>query len=229
MRTRLLAIAALLLAALVTGAGAQDAGLCGRTLTQITRRYEQFHSLKARFRHVLTAPALKQEEVEEGVIYLARGGSMRWEYSKPAGKLAVADGKQSYLYLPAEKQVYVQPVDQWENPFALRLLNGQARPDKEAVCRGAEPAGQAVVLKLDIKGEENSVRDLDLAYDTKLGVVTGVRFKDPLGNEVSFELTEIQTDVSFPPGFFSFQVPQGVRVVGGEGAIPGASDRPPGP
>jgi len=194
-------------------AGAQGDTLCSRTLTQLSERYERFRSLKARFRHVLRAPALKQEEVEEGTLYVARGGKMRWEYAKPDGKLAVSDGKVSFLYLPAEKQVYVRPVDRWESPLVLRLLDGQARPAEEAVCLGAQQAGESVELKLDMKDQESLVKDLEVVYDPRLGAVTAVRFRDALGNEVSFELSEVQMDLTLQEGLFTFKVPAGAKVV----------------
>jgi len=216
MRIRSASPILLLTVLLVTGLGAQEEGLCGRTLAQLSERYQRFQSMKARFLHVLKAPALKQEEVEEGVLYLARGGKMRWEYTNPEGKLAVSDGKNSFLYLPAEKQVYAQPVDKWESPFALRLLSGQARPDKEALCRGAEPVGQSVRLKLDLKEQDGSVKDLEVVYDPQVGAVTAVRFKDLLGNQVSFELSEVRMDIPLAEGLFTFHIPEGAKVVGGE-------------
>ena len=141
---------------------------------------------------------------------------MRWEYPKPEGKLAVSDGKNSFLYLPAEKLVYAQSVDKWENPFALRLLSGQARPDKEAQCRGADLVGQSVLLRLDLKEQDSTVKDLEVVYDPKLGAITAVRFKDPLGNQVNFELSEVQTDIPLADGLFTFRLPEGVRVVGSD-------------
>jgi outer membrane lipoprotein carrier protein len=216
MRMRSATSVILLATLLVAGLSAQEEGLCGRTLAQLSERYQRFQSMKAHFLHVLKAPALKQEEVEEGVLYLGRGGKMRWEYTRPEGKLAVSDGKNSFLYLPSEKQVYAQLVDKWESPFALRLLSGQARPEKEAICRGAESVGQRVLLKLDLKEQGTAVKDLEVVYDPQLGSVTAVRFKDPLGNQVSFELSEIRTDVPLPEGLFTFQVPEGAKLVGGE-------------
>jgi outer membrane lipoprotein carrier protein len=215
MRTRTLWVLAAtwVLAAYVPSA--QSGDLCKRSLQELNEGYRSFKSIKARFRHTLVAPALKQEEVEEGTLILARGGRMRWEYTRPPGKLAVTDGRTSYLYLPSEKQVYIQPLAQWESPLAMRLLSGQVKPDEEVRCLRAERVGEETLLQLELVAPDSGVKDLEVVYAPALGAVTAVRFRDPLGNSVSFQLSQVETGASFSEALFTFQVPQGVQVLGG--------------
>jgi outer membrane lipoprotein-sorting protein len=215
MRTRALWIAAAVWLLAAPTPPAQDESLCRRALQELNEGYRTFRSVKARFRHALVAHALKQEELEEGNLILARGGKMRWEYTRPAGKLAVTDGRTSYLYLPSEKQVYVQPMDQWENPLAMRLLSGQVRPDQEVRCLSAAKTGDETVLRLELVAPDTGIKDLEVTLSQALGIVTGVRFRDPLGNSVTFELSHVETGGDFPEALFTFQVPPGVQVLGG--------------
>lgn len=193
---------------------AQDDVRCAQALRELGESYRNFRSIRASFRHTLVAPALKQEELEEGSLVLARGGKMRWEYTRPAGKLAVTDGRTSYLYLPGERQVYVQPMDQWENPLAMRLLSGQVQPDREVRCVSAAKDGDRTLMRLELVEQDSGIRELEVAFSTAQGVVTAVRFRDPLGNSVTFELSQVETGGEFPDSLFTFQVPQGVQVLG---------------
>lgn len=214
MRARKLWVLAVTWALAAHSPGAQSEDLCKRALRELSEGYRSFKSIRAHFRHSLVAPALKQEEVEEGTLVLERGGKMRWEYTTPPGKLAVSDGRTSYLYLPSDKQVYIQPLDQWESPLAMRLLSGQVKPDEEVRCLDAQKAGEETSLRLELVAPDSGVKDLEVVFAPALGAVTAVRFRDPLGNSVSFQLSQVETGGTFPDDFFTFQVPQGVKVLG---------------
>jgi outer membrane lipoprotein-sorting protein len=215
MRSRALWIAAVAWLLAAPAPPAQEDAPCARALRELGEGYRNIRSIKARFRHTLVAPALKQEELEEGSLILARGGKMRWEYTRPAGKLAVTDGRTSYLYLPDERQVYVQPTAQWENPLAMRLLSGQVKPAQEVRCVSAAKDGDQTLMRLELVEQDSGIRELEVAFSTAQGVVTAVRFRDPLGNSVTFELSQVETGGEFPESLFTFQVPPGVQVLGG--------------
>src|SRR5262245_41204963 len=55
--------------------------------------------LVASFSQTVDSPGLPRPQVEKGTVYLLRPGRMRWEYEAPRGKLAIADGRSSYVYL----------------------------------------------------------------------------------------------------------------------------------
>lgn len=188
--------------------------LCARTLAALVERYEHLQGLRATFAHTLRARALNQEETESGTLYLVRGGRMRWEYTDPPGKLAVADGKNSYLYLPAEAQVYVQTLGAGrEVPLPLRLLSGQVRPGDEVACEGAARDGQKVTLGLRLLREAPEAKDLEVTVDEALGVVTQVRYEDAIGNAVTFTLTDVTFPGKLPDALFRFTPPPGAKVI----------------
>ena len=62
--------------------------------------------------------------LESGVVYFARGGLMRWDYTRPQPKLFLSDGKTMMLYIPEEKQLTRSPLkasDDIRIPFRLLL------------------------------------------------------------------------------------------------------------
>jgi outer membrane lipoprotein-sorting protein len=172
--------------------------------------------LRARFRHVLRSPSLNQNETEEGTLILAEGGRTRWDYSTPPGKLAVADGKRSVLYLPADRQAFVRRMDAADAPVALRLLLGERDLEREVTCEGVERLGRLLVLKLALKDPSSGVRDLEVAADASTGRPSRVYFRDALGNEITLELSEVEPLDRVEPSLFAFEPPPGTAVFQGE-------------
>jgi outer membrane lipoprotein carrier protein len=155
---------------------------------------------------------LDQNEVEEGTVTLAPGGRMRWEYTRPAGKLAVADGKTSTLYLPENREAFVQPLDPG-GPLLFRLLAGQVKLEEELVCEGVTAQGDRAVMDLRLIKRDAEVQRVEVTIVAATGQVVQVRYKDPLGNEVSLALSDIQRPVSAPESSFLFKVPPGTRII----------------
>jgi outer membrane lipoprotein carrier protein len=61
---------------------------------------------------------------EKGTLFLRRPGRMRWQYSSPAGKLWISDGKDVYSYFPEQKRVEgskFKETDDLRAPFAFLL------------------------------------------------------------------------------------------------------------
>ena len=189
---------------------------CEKLLSKVSDVLGQTEFLRARFRHELHSKALGQNEVEEGVLTLARGGRMRWEYTLPPGKLALSDGRNSYLVLPDQKTVYVQPLPQGrEAPLPLRLLMGAVRLKEEFACEGAVPAGSLVELALDPAQPAEGVQKVRVSVDPATGEVREVRYEDALGNDVSLKLDDVTHPGQVPVTFFRFVAPAGYRVVEG--------------
>jgi len=214
-------LAPLLLAALLPPFAAFPAApedpACRQEVARLLSRLEEGAGLKARFRHVLRAPALNQTEVEEGTLVVAPGGRTRWEYSRPPGKLAVADGRTSVLYLPAERQAFVQRMDGGDLPLALRLLSGQQRLLEEVACLGATTVGSLRVYRLELLHDDAGIRDVEAAADAETGQLRRIFFRDALGNEISLELSEVEVLPKVDPALFRFSPPPGVTLFEGPG------------
>ena len=78
--------------------------------------------LVASFTQTVESAGLPRPQVEKGKVYLLRPGRMRWDYEVPRGKLAIADGRKSYVYLPEERQVLVAPLDPQGTRTGIGLL-----------------------------------------------------------------------------------------------------------
>lgn len=68
-------------------------------LKSVEQRYNKAQSLEVQFNQQFTSQGRRRDE--SGKLSLRKPGRMRWEYSKPAGKLFVSDGKSVWFYSPA--------------------------------------------------------------------------------------------------------------------------------
>ncbi len=219
MKIRLTFASLLMVAAMLwvpSGTTAQSKDGCSRGMELLAGAYRSIGTLTAAFKQTLDAKALNQHETETGRLFLSLDGRMRWQYDKPQGKLAVSDGRKSYLYIPEERQLFVQPLDTGSKaPITLRLLLGKVDVKKEFSCGGASVSGDDVTLKLSLTEPLAGVQDLEVRLNGKTGLVDRVSYKDALGNEVALELSDIKTGQPLEPSLFHFEPPKGVDVIQG--------------
>ncbi len=96
-------------------------------IRQVQDRYNGVRTLSVDFRM-----EDHQRPPEEGKLTLRKQGKMRWEYSKPAGKLFMSDGKTVYLYTARDNRVEKVPLKDTEDMRApLAFLLGHLDMKKE--------------------------------------------------------------------------------------------------
>jgi hypothetical protein len=100
-------------------------------LKTLESRYNRAQSLQVQFSETYSG-AGRASKTEAGTLFLRKPGRMRWEYSSPAGKLFVSDGKVVYLYLPGSGRVEKMNLKQTEDMRApLAFLLGKLNFEKE--------------------------------------------------------------------------------------------------
>ncbi|MCI0567321.1 MAG: outer membrane lipoprotein carrier protein LolA, partial [Acidobacteria bacterium] len=108
-----------------SGRGEESPGL-----NALVRRVQSFYrdsaGIVANFTQTLESRTLAGPQEEAGTVYLKAPGKMRWEYSRPRGKLAVCDGSKAFLYLPEDRQVLVGAMEDLDaGALVTRLLLGE--------------------------------------------------------------------------------------------------------
>ncbi len=169
-------------------------------LKAVENRYNRAQSLTLTFEETYIAQR-RPQQVESGTLTLRKPGRMRWNYSKPAGKVFVSDGKRVSLYDPETNQVEVTGVKETEDmraplAFLLGKLNFYKefrrftlREDTEGAWISAEPksetlpysrvefliAPDARIRRLKVFGQDRSI--LDFRFDQeKLDVPVDAKF-----------------------------------------------------
>jgi len=180
-------------------------------LKAVESRYNRAQTLQVKFAETYSGMG-QGARTESGVLYLRKPGRMRWEYTQPAGKLFVSDGKEVYLYLPNEKRVEKMKLKDTEDmraPLAFLLgklnferefQNIQTRTEGDGSLVTADPKSQSLpyakvefvvsatfqIRKLHIVGQDQSI--LDFTFDDeKLNPALAnsiFHFQPPPGAEV---------------------------------------------
>jgi outer membrane lipoprotein carrier protein len=160
-----------------------------RALKSVESRYNGAKTLQLNF-----AETYKQQGrqlSEKGLLMLRKPGRMRWQYTAPAGKLFVSDGKFIYSYLPEEKRaekMKLKETDDMRAPLAFLLgeLDFQkdfgefrAHPEQDGVFITAIPKSDkmpyrevsflvgpdSTIRRLEVKGQDNS--QLTFVFDSE--------------------------------------------------------------
>jgi outer membrane lipoprotein carrier protein len=139
---------------------------------------------------------------------------MKWDYSSPAGKLFLLDGKFAWFYARGDSQVQRIPakeLDDLRSP--LRFLLGHTELEKEvnSLTLASLPNGQ-FTLTGQPKGQEKRLNRLTLTV-TGEGTITGIEVEEADGALTRFTFTAEKTNVPIPAEEFRFTPPPGVPVV----------------
>lgn len=185
-------------------------------LKSVENRYNRAQSLRLTFTETYKTHQ-RADQVESGILSLRKPGKMRWDYSSPAGKLFVSDGKNVFLYNPeTPKQVEHSTMKDTEDMRApLAFLLGKLNFYKEFRSFLLRPEG----VDTWIVAEPNSDK---VPYSKVEFLVTAdarIRRLRVVGQDRSimdFQFDQEKLNLPFDAKLFTFQPPPGVQVVEGE-------------
>jgi outer membrane lipoprotein carrier protein len=179
---------------------------------RVDRHYNQLRSLKAGFTE--SYEGLGMRRTESGTLLLLKPGRMRWDYSSPAGKLFLLDGKYAWFYTKGDPQVQriqAKQLDDLRSP--LRFLLGHTELEKEMDTLTLSPvADDRFTLSGQPKGQEQRVSRLALTV-TAGGVIVGIEIEEVDGAITRFAFSGEAANAAIPAEEFRFTPPAGVPVV----------------
>ncbi len=186
------------------------------TIAGLQKRYASVQAVSAEFQQSYRAPGIDQ--VESGSLLMKKPGLMRWEYRAPEPKLFVADGRNTYLYTPEDRQVLVSPLTAAEiHSTPLQFLLGQgdillsfaAVPETEF---GPKFVG-STMLRLTPRKREPEYAFLVLECDQKSYDLRRIIIREVSGNTSEFVLSNLVANIKIDNKQFQFKIPRGVEVV----------------
>jgi outer membrane lipoprotein carrier protein len=179
---------------------------------KVDRHYNLLHSLQAGFTESYEGLGIRRSE--SGTLLLLKPGRMKWEYSSPAGKLCLLDGRYAWFYSRGDSQVQRIPareLDDLRSP--LRFLLGHTKLEKELNNLTLAPGSNgSFTLSGQPKGQEKRVQRITLTV-TAEGTITGIEIEETDGALTRFTFTGEVPDAPLPAGTFRFTPPPGVPVV----------------
>lgn len=204
----------------------------------VEARYSRARTLEAKFYERYRASG-QPGQSESGTVYFSKPGRMRWDYESPQTKLFLVDGKNVWLYVPADRtasRAKLKESDDWRTPLAL--LTGKIHLDRlcgkielqASAQSGASTEAAATEAVIDPRdrilvcspprssaadGSDSPFRQIIFEIDPDYRLAR-VLISEPGDAETEFRFGNWQENVAVEESKFHFEPPPGVNVVNAE-------------
>ncbi len=201
---------------LITCCSSAQAADLESVIAGLQRRYGSIKTMTGNFEQTYRAPGIDQ--VESGGFWLKKPGLMRWEYRNPEEKLFIADGRETYLYVPADRQVTVQSFTTEEmHNTPLEFLLGSVDIDKSFAAsweNQLKPKNEATFLiRLTPRRSDAQYSYLVLEVDQKSCDIVRIVIREPGGDTSEFVFSDLKMNARVDNGLFKFKAPKGVETI----------------
>jgi outer membrane lipoprotein carrier protein len=181
-------------------------------LKGVEARYNRAQTLQVLFKEEYT-PAGGARRTESGLLMLRKPKKMRWQYSQPAGKLFLSDGKLLWLYTPDENRVEkmkFQESDDMRAPLAFLL--GKLNFDKEFRNLQSKIEGADTRIMAEPKTDNlpYSAVEFLVAQDSHIKEVKVTGFDKSI---LHFTFDQERVDPPLDGKLFQFSMPKGAELV----------------
>lgn len=174
--------------------------------------YNKLHSLRAGFTE--SYEGLGMSRSESGTLLLLKPGRMKWDYTSPAGKLFLLDGKYAWFWSRGAAQVRriaAKELDDLRSP--LRFLLGHTELEKEFDNLRVSPGPEGEFTLTGVpKGQQNRIRRVSFNV-TAVGSIAAIEIEETDGALTRFTFTGEEPNAAIPESTFRFTPPAGVPVV----------------
>jgi outer membrane lipoprotein carrier protein len=182
----------------------------------LQKRYASVTTFSAQFEQTYRGPGIVQ--VESGTLWMKKPGLMRWEYRVPETKLFISNGRDTYLYAPADRQVMVQSLgasEKLSTPLEFLLGEGNLAQSFTASweVQSYSRLEQTYLLRLVPKVTEQSYAYLVLEVGQKDYDLRRIVIREASGNTSEFLLSDMMLNPKVDSKRFEFAIPKGVEVI----------------
>jgi outer membrane lipoprotein carrier protein len=212
-----IALALALLLALALPVTAQTPTL-DDVIRGVEAAYGKMTDLRGEFTQSALNKSLNQTIDAKGVVYLKKGGKLRWEYVEPTKQEIVSDGKTIWIHTPQLNQVNTGAAPEALSGPAGSFLSGLGKLRQHFNVRFLNPAQPTdadgnVVLDLTPKQPLPTLARLVLSLDAKSYDVRKAVVYDQFENTVTMTFTKVAVNTGLPDKLFVFTAPKGTATV----------------
>jgi outer membrane lipoprotein carrier protein len=180
--------------------------------------YGKMNDLRAEFNQSALNKSLNQTIDAKGVVYLKKGGKLRWEYTEPSKQEIVSDGKTIWIHTPQLNQVNTGPAPEALSGPAGSFLSGLGKLRQHFNVRFLNPAQPRdgdgnIVLDLTPKQPLPTMSRLILSLDPKTWDARKAVVYDQFENTVTMTFTKLAVNTGLPDKLFVFTAPKGTATV----------------
>jgi outer membrane lipoprotein carrier protein len=197
--------------AFALAAPAADPGL-GRLLEQVENRYNRARTLQVDFEQSYSTPA-RGRRTEAGELSLRKPGKMRWNYTRPAGKLFVSDGRDAYFYSPHTNRAEKMKLKESEDlraPLAFLLGRLDFRRDFGEFRARAE--GEGTWITAIPRSDRLPYRQVEFLV-TRALEIRQLKIAGQDNSVLEFRFDRERVNPPLSDALFVFRAPAGAEVV----------------
>ena len=181
---------------------------------QLQAKYQNMQTLQANFSQSYQSKRFSGGGItESGVVYMQKGGLMKWEYQKPERKIFLSDGLFYFYYVPQDKQVVKTPVDHQTQQSPALFLAGRGNFAKDFTAQWADPRPGSRLIKLTPVKPQPDFEYLIVDLDPARNLIMRLLVVDSYDNRTEYKFTNIRENPALPSNFFVFNAPPGTDVV----------------
>jgi outer membrane lipoprotein carrier protein len=185
-------------------------------VTGLQNRYKSVETVSGNFQQTYRAQGM--DEVKSGVFWLKRPAFMRWEYRSPEEELFVADGRESFDYVPQDRQVTIQPLSAADlHNTPLEFLLGAGNIDKSFTVSWEtefkSKVERTLVIRLTPRASNASYRFLVLELDQATFDIRRIAMRERMGATMEFLLSNVAVNMKIDKKQFQFKTPKGVEEI----------------
>lgn len=203
---RLLSALVLLIAPLLAQRTADE------LVKQVQQRYNAARTLSVEFVETYRMQGHARPP-EAGTLTLRKQGKMRWDYTRPAGKLFVSDGKSVYLYTAMDNRVEKVPLKDTEDMRApLAFLLGRLDMKKEFRDFATHPGEGGAWLDAEAKTDRLPYGKVQMLV-AEDGVIRELRIVGRDESQLDFQFKAERLNPPVSDERFRFVIPPGAEVI----------------
>jgi len=200
-----------LLGALSTGS-AQAEELDGpAVLARVQGWLDGTRTLEGRFSQSLVSGAFGSGMEDSGRLYIERPGRMRWDYTEPEAKVALVDGRKTWLYLEEDRVLQLGSLDEQDDLLPM-LLAGEGRLAE--LFQASLVEGEAYRLRLALASGSEALEEVVLTVRPPNFAIEVAEVLDPAGNRMLYRFSKLRRNKGLPAGVFEFVPPAGTEISG---------------
>jgi outer membrane lipoprotein carrier protein len=183
-----------------------------QVIQKVEQHYNKATTLTVEFTEEYSIQGRRRPS-EAGSLTLRKQGKMRWDYTKPAGKLFVSDGKTIYLYTAADNKVEKIAVKDTEDIRApLAFLLGHLDLKKEFRDFALRPENGEIWLTAIAKNARTPYEKIEMLVNSG-SEISRLLILGRDGSHLVFELSHEQVNPVVSDSLFAFKIPPGAEVV----------------
>jgi len=201
------------LALLLCGAIAAAESPTQHILREVERRYNRAETLQVGFSETYSGPS-RAARTERGTLYLRKPGRMRWDYTSPAGKLFISDGKNLYLYVPGSNPEKMKLKETEDMRAPLAFLLGKLNFEKEFQNIEVKPEGADTLITAEPKSGNLPYSQVEFVVSPTFEI-RKLRIHNLDQSVLDFAFESEKMNPPLANSLFQFRAPPGKQMVEG--------------